>query len=53
MATIRQRAEQKTHKQIMEQMERIYRLYTQGYGTTKMLHKCEDAVYVIVVRIEY
>lgn len=43
----------KTYQEIQEQVERIYRLYGQGYGSDKMLRDCDDKVYVIITRIEY
>ena len=38
---------------IKHQMERIYTLYGQGYGTNNMLHDCEQKVYIILSKMEY
>jgi hypothetical protein len=35
------------------QMDRIYRLYGEGYGTPTILQKCEDKVYLIFSNMEY
>ena len=51
--SIQTRAIQKTHKQISDQMERIYTLYGQGYGTNKMLHNAEQKVYRLFTQIRY
>ena len=32
----------KTIKQMATQMERIYKLYFEGFGTPKMMEKCEN-----------
>ncbi len=32
----------KTFKQVMNQLERIHTLYVKGFGTEKMIRKCED-----------
>lgn len=44
---------QKSYDAIKQQMERIYKLYTQGYGTTSMLTDCEQKVYLIFTKIPY
>jgi hypothetical protein len=44
---------QKSLEIIKQQMERIYTLYGQGYGTREMLHSCEQKVYVIFTKIPY
>jgi len=43
----------KSYDTIKEQMERIYTLYGQGYGTKEMLHGCEQKVYLIFSKMEY
>ena len=43
----------KSYDTIKEQMERIYKLYGQGYGTKEMLHDCEQKVYLILSKMEY
>ena len=52
MITIRLRRE-KSPSEILEQVERIYSLYTKGYGTRRMLDRCESRVYVIITSINY
>ena len=43
----------KSYDTIKEQMERIYKLYVQGYGTREMLEDCEQKVYVIFTKAPY
>lgn len=43
----------KSYDTIKKQMERIYKLYVQGYGTKEMLEDCEQKVYVIFTKIPY
>ena len=43
----------KTPNDINQQMERIYKLYAQGYGTKKMLTDCENKIYEIIIKISY
>ena len=43
----------KSYDTIKRQMERIYKLYVQGYGTREMLEDCEQKVYVIFTKIPY
>ena len=43
----------KSYDTIKQQMERIYKLYVQGYGTKEMLEDCEQKVYVIFTKIPY
>jgi len=43
----------KSYDTIKQQMERIYKLYEQGYGTKEMLEDCEQKVYVIFTKIPY
>ena len=43
----------KSYDTIKKQMERIYKLYGQGYGTREMLEDCEQKVYVIFTKIPY
>lgn len=43
----------KSYDTIKKQMERIYKLYGQGYGTKEMLENCEQKVYVIFTKIPY
>ena len=43
----------KSYDTIKKQMERIYKLYVQGYGTREMLEDCEQKVYVIFTKIPY
>ena len=43
----------KSYDTIKQQMERIYKLYGQGYGTKEMLEDCEQKVYVIFTKIPY
>lgn len=43
----------KSKEQISKQMERIYKLYGQGYGTSTMLRECENRAYNIFMQIEY
>lgn len=43
----------KSYDTIKTQMERIYKLYGQGYGTKEMLEDCEQKVYVIFTKIPY
>lgn len=43
----------KTKEQIAKQMERIYRLYGQGYGTPRLLWKCEEKFYAFFMKVEY
>jgi multidrug resistance efflux pump len=43
----------KSYDTIKKQMERIYKLYAQGYGTREMLEDCEQKVYVIFTKIPY
>ena len=43
----------KSYDTIKKQMERIYKLYGQGYGTKEMLEDCEQKVYVIFTKIPY
>lgn len=43
----------KSHNEISIQMERIYKLYSQGYGTNTMLQLCENKVYVVFTKMEY
>lgn len=43
----------KSHKDIVKQMERIYKLYTQGYGTNTMLQLCENKVYIVFSEMKY
>ena len=43
----------KSHNEISIQMERIYKLYGQGYGTNTMLQLCENKVYVVFTKMEY
>jgi hypothetical protein len=43
----------KSYDTIKKQMERIYKLYGQGYGTNNMLHGCEQKVYLILSKMEY
>lgn len=43
----------KSYDTIKEQMERIYKLYGQGYGTTNMLEDCEQKVYIILSKMKY
>jgi hypothetical protein len=45
--------QQKSIDTIKQQMERIYKLYGQGYGTKEMLYGCEDKVYIIFSKMEY
>ena len=47
------RRPQKSHDAIKKQMERIYTLYGQGYGTKEMLTDCEQKVYLIFTKIPY
>ena len=44
---------QKSLDTIKQQMERIYTLYGQGYGTNNMLQDCEQKVYIILSKMEY
>lgn len=44
---------QKSLDIIKQQMERIYKLYGQGYGTTNMMQNCEEKVYIIFTKIKY
>lgn len=44
---------QKSLEIIKQQMERIYTLYGQGYGTNNMLHDCECKVYIILSKMKY
>ncbi len=44
---------QKSLEIIKQQMERIYTLYGQGYGTNNMLQNCEKKVYIILSKMEY
>jgi hypothetical protein len=44
---------QKSLEIIKQQMERIYTLYGQGYGTNNMLQNCENKVYIILSKMEY
>lgn len=44
---------QKSIDTIKQQMERLYTLYGQGYGTDNMIHECEEKVYVIFAKMEY
>jgi hypothetical protein len=43
----------KSYDTIKQQMERIYKLYAQGYGTKEMLHNCEQKVYIIFSKMSY
>jgi len=43
----------KSYDTIKQQMERIYTLYGQGYGSKEMLYSCEQKVYVIFTKIPY
>ena len=43
----------KSYDTIKKQMERIYKLYGQGYGTREMLEDCEQKVYVIFTKAPY
>ena len=43
----------KSERQILAQMDRIYNLYCQGYGSSKMLENCDTKVYVIISKIGY
>lgn len=45
--------QQKSINTIKLQMERIYKLYGEGYGTNNMLHGCEQKVYIILSKMEY
>lgn len=45
--------QQKSLDTIKRQMERIYTLYGQGYGTNTMLQNCEDKLYAILTKMEY
>jgi len=45
--------QEKSIDTIKQQMERIYTLYGQGYGTNNMLQNCEKKVYIILSKMEY
>ena len=44
---------QKSLDTIMRQMERIYKLYEQGYGTSNMMDNCEEKTYIILAKMAY
>lgn len=44
---------QKSLDTIMQQMERIYKLYEQGYGTSNMMDNCEEKTYIILAKMAY
>ncbi len=38
----------KSIQDILQQMDRIYKLYGQGYGSQRMLDYCDQKVYLII-----
>lgn len=43
----------KTFKDISKQMERIWSLYYNGYGTDKMFQMCENFFMKLLAKYEY
>lgn len=53
MATIIRARRIKTTEEILSQLERIFNLYSKGYGSGRMLQQCDERVYIIITRITY
>lgn len=43
----------KSANDILNQMDRIYGLYCQGYGSKTMIETCDEKVYVVIAKFEY
>ena len=41
----------KSTDEILNQMDRLYGLYCQGYGSKPMIETCDEKVYVIIAKL--
>lgn len=53
MATTTKARRIKTTEEILSQIERIFDLYSKGYGSGRMFKQCDEKVYIIITKITY